>query len=222
MASRAVVTIQRDPKAPAWQPAQLFVRLYDGLRFPREISAEAEGGVAETTFGPREITSPITENVKFMDVTRLRQLAADPSQSSKIIDVTNVDDQRLQQRKFYVLIADKIAGQPDAAFDFPPDPDTGDQFRIGGQGAICHGEHDELVINAPPINGNERTVWLIQSHGSHREYRRFTRRPVRPNDHQRRSGGHRHHHHRRRIGTLEFFPLISHNHASGIAGNARP
>ena len=45
-------------------------------------------GVAGTTFGPTPRQSLIGENVKFMNVTRLTELAQDPGQSERVQLVT--------------------------------------------------------------------------------------------------------------------------------------
>ncbi|MDQ3223359.1 MAG: LptF/LptG family permease, partial [Gemmatimonadota bacterium] len=69
---------------PGGEEFQLTVELVDGTKFPRTLSGAQLGGVGSAVAGPFDISSPISEDTKFMDIWQLRRLYDDRSQSPKI------------------------------------------------------------------------------------------------------------------------------------------
>jgi len=80
-ASRAIVYINPLPNG---EEVQITLRLEDGFKFPRSYKGAVEAGIAETSYGPISMNSPIKEDVKFMDVWRLKDLYKDISGSQNI------------------------------------------------------------------------------------------------------------------------------------------
>ncbi|MDP9172378.1 MAG: LptF/LptG family permease [Planctomycetota bacterium] len=172
MAKTATVSIERDPNPAASTSASLFVQLNDGIKFPRQFTGSVQAGVAATTFGPIQIPSPITENVKFMDVGHLAELAGDPGRSEKVKVIVRSLILREQERKYLNSIAGEINKSRDsntpkmASYGFKLDDTGSDHITIGGANAAVGYSGSELVIDAPPVGDDARSVWLHQNHGS--------------------------------------------------------
>jgi lipopolysaccharide export LptBFGC system permease protein LptF len=84
----------------------LRVKLKDGMKFPRQFESAMEAGVAETSYGPMEMDSPIREDTKFMNVWRLQELYHDPKEGSKVKRALS----ELVQRDQGAFLADQLAG----------------------------------------------------------------------------------------------------------------
>ncbi|HWE01699.1 MAG TPA: LptF/LptG family permease [Tepidisphaeraceae bacterium] len=97
-ATRAYVYI--DPMAGG-QAMNVTIRLTGGFKFPRRFQGATNAGVAETWYGPTEFPSPIKEDVKFMNVFRLKELYDDLSKSRKIQTVVG-DFVKTGERQFFV------------------------------------------------------------------------------------------------------------------------
>ena len=89
-ASRAVVFITENLEQ---DQAFLTVHLERGFKFPRKYLGAMQASVEETECGPMEIPSPIKEDVKFMNVFRLRELYSKPADSRKLSATISVSDQ---------------------------------------------------------------------------------------------------------------------------------
>jgi lipopolysaccharide export LptBFGC system permease protein LptF len=165
MAEKALVTIDRPSPT---LPAMVTVALTGGIKFPRIFFGNVQVGVGSTGFGPFEMPSPISENVKFMNIQRLSQLAQDPSQSQDVQYLVRRLQQRQQQLVFLAGIADamnKRAADGTSSYTFDNDGPESDAFEIGATDATCSWRGSDLVIVAPGATDN-RTVWLRQTHGS--------------------------------------------------------
>jgi lipopolysaccharide export LptBFGC system permease protein LptF len=172
LARTAMVTIQRGGEERPWGDlsvpmATLTVHLQDGLKFPREFAGNVQAGVADTTFGPVEIPSLIHENVKFLDVRRLTDLANDPSRSERVQNILIDVVAREQEARSLDLIAKQINRGDPNGYTFPTTGDS-DTFRIGGDGASAVRDGSELIVTAPPRGDQTRTVWMEQSNGHQR------------------------------------------------------
>ncbi len=64
----------------------LEAKLEGGAMFPRRFDADdaTQGGMAATDYGPMPIQSPIKEDTKFMDISRLHALEQDLSKSRRV------------------------------------------------------------------------------------------------------------------------------------------
>ena len=136
---------------------------------PENILRERAGRRPDArAFGPFEIPSLITENVKFMNITRLAQLAQDPGQSEDV-QVILRELRRLQQQQEYLAVISAAmnhhAADGTSNYLFPNDSPEEDAFQIGGQNAKLEWRSGYLVIAAPGST-DDRTVWMRQTHGS--------------------------------------------------------
>lgn len=178
MARRAIVNIAR---SGADGGAAMTVQLEDGIRFPREFYGGSQVGVAGTTFGPTPRQSLIGENVKFMNVTRLTELAQDPGQSERVQVVLRDLIRRDQEAAYRALIINAFTQPPEASeevrFDFGTDIDIGDHFEIGGRGLKAQTVGEEVVVGpsslnlAQPFVSGPRAAWFEQKHGSQQTLR---------------------------------------------------
>jgi len=164
MARSALVTIQRNEDDSSGTAATLYARLTDGIKFPREFYGNVQAGVADTTFGPMEIPPLIHENVKFLNVHRLTELAANPGQGERVQVVLRSLIRREQETTCLQLIAAKINRADSDAYRFPTEGEEG--FELGGRGATAQLRGPDLVITAPPHANDRRSVWMRQTHGS--------------------------------------------------------
>jgi len=163
MARNALVSIDRSESTP-----MATVALTGGIKFPRIFFGNVQVGVSSTGFGPFEIPSLVTENVKFMNINRLAQLAQDPGQSQDV-QVILRELRRLQQQQEYLAAIwtamNHLAADGTSSYSFPNDSPEEDAFEIGGQNPILQWRGGYLVIAAPG-SGDNRTVWMRQTHGS--------------------------------------------------------
>jgi lipopolysaccharide export LptBFGC system permease protein LptF len=82
MARKAVVRITQNEETSG--EMMLEADLEGGILFYRQSGERPQAGVGQTVFGPIPIPSLIGENVKFMNLRRLEQLAADPERSQRV------------------------------------------------------------------------------------------------------------------------------------------
>jgi lipopolysaccharide export LptBFGC system permease protein LptF len=165
MARSAMVSIDR--VSPS-QPSMVTISLADGIKFPREFFGNVQVGVGSSGFGPFEIPSLIDENVKFLNIARLAQLAQDPGQSQNVQVIVRNFIRREQNQEYLNLVAaaiDHHAADGTSSYLFSNDTPEGDTFQIGAQNMTCRWDGVDLVLTAPGPT-DTRSVWMIQSHGS--------------------------------------------------------
>ncbi|MGD0462591.1 MAG: LptF/LptG family permease [Tepidisphaeraceae bacterium] len=165
MARSALVSIDR--VSPS-QPSMVTISLVDGIKFPREFFGNVQVGVGSSGFGPFEIPSLIGENVKFLNIARLAQLAEDPGQSENVQTIVRTFIRREQVQEYLNQVAaaiDHHAADGTSTYLFANDTAEGDTFQIGAQDMTCRWEGADLVLTAPG-GADARTAWMIQSHGS--------------------------------------------------------
>jgi len=165
MARSAMVSIDR--VSPS-QPSMVTISLVDGIKFPREFFGNVQVGVGSSGFGPFEIPSLINENVKFLDISRLAELAEDPGQSQNVQAIVRNFIRREQNQEYLNHVAaaiDHHAADGTSSFLFSNDTPEGDTFQIGAQDMTCRWDGSDLVLTAPGA-ADARTTWMIQSHGS--------------------------------------------------------
>ncbi len=115
-ASRAVLYI--DPLANG-EEVQLTLHLDGGFKFPRQYAGAVEMGVEETEYGPFTMPSPIKEDVKFMDIWRLKALYANVAQSQRLRRLVSQFVFNGQRQVFFKEVAEKLNGPGHrAVFDF--------------------------------------------------------------------------------------------------------
>jgi lipopolysaccharide export LptBFGC system permease protein LptF len=163
MAKTALISIDRSTPTP-----MVTVSLTGGIKFPRIFFGNVQVGVATSGFGPFEIPSLINENVKFMNITRLAELAQDPGQSQDVQTIVRQLRRLEQQQVYLALVSDALAKRaPDGTSAFSSGSETpeGDAFEIGGQNCVLQWNGGDLIIAAPK-DGPERPIWMRQTHGS--------------------------------------------------------
>jgi lipopolysaccharide export system permease protein len=165
MARSALVSIDR--AAPA-KPSMVTISLADGIKFPRIFFGNVQVGVGSSGFGPFEIPSLITENVKFLNISRLAQLAEDPGQSQQVQIIVRRLIRQEQQQAYLALVASAVdhhAADGTSNYLFGSDSPESDSFEIGAQNVTPRWTGNDLVLTAPGA-ADARTVWMSQSHGS--------------------------------------------------------
>lgn len=165
MARSALVSIDR---ASPSKPSMVTISLVDGIKFPRVFFGNVQVGVGSSGFGPFEIPSLISENVKFLDISRLTQLAEDPGQSENVQIIVRELIRREQNQAYLALVAGAIdhhAADGTSNFLFAGDSPGSDTFDIGAQDVTARWTGNDLVLTAPGAP-DARTVWMSQSHGS--------------------------------------------------------
>lgn len=145
-ASRAFVYIR--PQADGEQ-VSVTVHLLDGFKFPRRFTGATEISVRNLVYGPSMIPSPIKEDVKFMDVFRLKELYEDVTRSRKIRKVlTEFIDKGQKIQSLTEMAAAMDGPQRQADYDF----ETGDRYSLGIQGpwmATVSPNAELTVVRAP-------------------------------------------------------------------------
>jgi lipopolysaccharide export LptBFGC system permease protein LptF len=165
MARNAMVSIDR---ASLSSPSMVTIALNGGIKFPRVFFGNVQVGVKSSGFGPFEIPSVIGENVKFMNIERLAQLAQDPGQSEDVQTIVRGLRKTEQQQAYLAQVAAAMnhpAADGTASYLFAGDSPESDTFEIGGQDAKCQWLGEEMVITSAAGEG-EATAWMRQTHGS--------------------------------------------------------
>jgi lipopolysaccharide export LptBFGC system permease protein LptF len=165
MARSAMVSIDR---VSPTDPSMVTISLVDGIKFPREFFGNVQVGVGSSGFGPFEIPSLINENVKFLTISRLAQLAEDPGQAQEVQTLVRMLVRREQNQEYLNQIAaaiDHHAADGTSSYYFANDEPAADTFQIGAQNVTTRWDGEDLLLTAP-AEANARTAWMIQSHGS--------------------------------------------------------
>jgi lipopolysaccharide export LptBFGC system permease protein LptF len=165
MARSAMVSIDRPSPS---KPSMVTVELNDGIKFPRIFFGNVQAGVGSSGFGPFEIPSLINENVKFLDISRLAQLAHDPGQA-RIVQTMVRALIRMQQQQTYMAVVsaaiDHHAADGTSSFLFANDEPDSDTFEIGARDVTGQLQGSELVFTSP-IQGDPSSIWMTRTHGS--------------------------------------------------------
>ncbi|MGA2440998.1 MAG: LptF/LptG family permease, partial [Tepidisphaeraceae bacterium] len=165
MARNAMVSIDR---ATLSSPSMVTIALTGGIKFPRVFFGNVQVGVKSSGFGPFEIPPIIGENVKFMDIARLAQLAQDPGRSEDVQTIVRGLRRTEQQQAYLAEVAaamERRAADGTASYLFASDSPESDTFEIGAQDAKCQWLGEEMVITSAAGEG-EATAWMRQTHGS--------------------------------------------------------
>jgi hypothetical protein len=127
-ASRAIAYI--DPQ-PDGQEVNVTVYLSGGFKFPRRYIGATSAGIESTVYGPTQIPSPIREDVKFMNVWRLKELYADVSKSQRLKTII-ADFVKAAQKKSVLedLTDDLNSATHEAKFNF----ETGGSYSLSLEG----------------------------------------------------------------------------------------
>lgn len=137
-AKQATAFIRENPG----EPATLEVQLSGGISFPRELAGGTQVSIGQTSFGPVPIPSAIREGTKFMNITQLKDVLANPLHSREVKAIRDEGVRRAQTTAFVTSVLTRL-NSPAKSFTF----DTGAQrttLRTGEMPAIIRG--DALVI----------------------------------------------------------------------------
>ena len=140
------------------------MRLTNGIKFPRVFKDAAQTSVADTTFGPVEIPSLIRENVKFMDVSTLADLATDPGKSQKVQAVLQEIKRRQEEQVYLEGRRDEVNRDvsSDGRWCVIPGISGADakDYRFGGPNAKAEMVKGEVVISVPGSDEASRPVQM--------------------------------------------------------------
>jgi len=165
MARNAMVSIDR---ASLSSPSMVTIALTGGTQSQRVSFGNVQVGVKTSGLGPFEIPPIIGENVKFMDIGRLAQLAQDPGRSEDVQTIVRGLRRTEQQQAYLAQVAaamDHRSADGTSSYLFGGDTPESDTFEIGAQDAKCEWHGDDLVITSTG-EGNAPTAWMRQAHGS--------------------------------------------------------
>jgi lipopolysaccharide export LptBFGC system permease protein LptF len=134
---------------PEDSSAQLTVTLQDGVYFPRDFSTAAvsRGGVATAQFGPVKIPSPMAEKTKFLSVSDLKRLQADPSQGQEVRTVLSDFIREDQAKAVIAQVLAQLQGG-DHRCVFKTDRET---YSLQSPDVGVSIKSDVLTLTAPTI-----------------------------------------------------------------------
>lgn len=165
MARTALVSINRPTPA---QPSMVNIALTGGIKFPRIFFGNVQVGVGSSGFGPFEIPSLISENVKFMNISRLAELAQDPGKSEDVQTIVRGLRRTEQRQAFLADITAALnhkAADGTSSYRFAADSSESDVYEIGAQDALCDWRAGDLRITSA-TGDKDRKVWMRETHGS--------------------------------------------------------
>lgn len=118
LASKATLYVRQDEEGEV----QISGVLEDATRFTRTLGSRPQGGFGYQEIGPIAMPSPLEQNVKFMNIGRLKELAADPEKSRRIRSAMREFIEQEQRTSILKSIAQAAVTRPEG-FAF----DTGEQ-----------------------------------------------------------------------------------------------
>lgn len=115
-ASRATIFISRG-KDGSDDSLELTIALKNGAKFPRELRGGLTAAVAATHFGPLELSSPVKENTKFMDLWQLKHLYQNLHESRTINRLQQEFIDTYQRVNFAWVSRDKLNNDQKLSFE---------------------------------------------------------------------------------------------------------
>ena len=128
---------------------ELTIGLTNGAKFPREFKGGLHASVAATHFGPIEVSSPIKENTKFMDLWQLKHLYQNQHESRRISRLQDEFIDRFQKYNFIWPTRDAI-NDPKAGHQVTFTTLAGDTYVLDRGPNEAFERAGELVVGARP------------------------------------------------------------------------
>ena len=125
--------------------AEVWGVLKDVTTFSRVAGSRPQVGIGQTEFGPVVMPSPIKQQVKFMDVMRLRGLLDAPENTERVQRAIRLFVETEQQQMLYRKIAIGATQGPGYSFG------DGEQYELSAPGAtwsIQGSKSDQLRLQA--------------------------------------------------------------------------
>lgn len=154
---------QPDDEEGDEKPVLFRATLYQGMKFPREVSGRSDsaiaGGVGTQSFGPFELRSPLRENTKFMAYPKLKQLLEHPEKSRRLTETLRGFIRADQQRQFLLDLQHELTyGRGVVQFKAL----NGDRFTLQPGTLAPVIERERLVLGSSP-DGPPESVRLIHN-----------------------------------------------------------
>lgn len=121
LASKATLYVRQSEEGEI----QIWGVLEDATRFTRVLGSKPQGGLARLEFGPISMPSPLEQNVKFMDIRRLKEVAAVPEKANRIRKEMRSFIEQEQRQRILDGIVKAATGRPEG-YTF----DTGEQHQL--------------------------------------------------------------------------------------------
>ena len=112
--------------------------------FPRVLGGRPEFGIERAEFGPITYPSPLRQNVKFMDVARLKELAASPEKATRVKRAMKAYIEAEQRQIIYTQMAQALTTGRAEGYTI----DSGEQYQILAPGAGIAAAGKDLLITA--------------------------------------------------------------------------
>ena len=117
----------------------LHAKLEDpgGAMFPRSFESDTatQGGLQATEYGPVPIPSPVQEEVKFMDIHRLKELYRDLSKSRRVQEQVQKLVRAAQETEYLKRIEEALA-EPNGVFHLDAGAEQYDLISPQGRGGV--------------------------------------------------------------------------------------
>lgn len=126
-------------------------------QFHRVMGSRPEVGIGQTEFGPITLPALMTQQVKFMNVLQLKDLAIAPEGTSRVKEAIKSFIESEQQQAFYRSITDALAAARGTGF-------VSDRFTLSAPGAkssLTGKQGDHLLVEA----GDKPLVVTIRQPG---------------------------------------------------------
>jgi len=176
MADEATVWIRLNDAQRPELGMTAAVQVSGGVRFPHDLAGDEQVGVEETTVANINIPPQIRENVKFMDVRDLTDIAVDPGKSQRVKLAVDDFKVRDQGRQYLADLMAQLNG-PSGSCAISRTTTGGDDLAVGEtyvlsrQGAATIGmEKDAIVIDSGE-SADARRAQLVRQRNGHVEVR---------------------------------------------------
>lgn len=125
---------------------QVWGVLKDATTFSRILGSRPQVGLERLEFGPISMPPLVRQNVKFMDVGRLKELAAAPEQAERVKRVLKVFVEDEQNERLTAEVAEVLRQKPMEGYTFR----GGEQFQLLAPGAMISMDKvkGRLIIDA--------------------------------------------------------------------------
>ena len=139
IASQATLYVRQSEEGEV----QIRITLVDATRFTRALGSQPQGGIGYQEIGPISMPSPLEQSVKFMNIGRLKELAADPEKSRRIRSAIKEFIEQEQRARVLQSIAQAAIGRREG-FVF----DTRERAQLIAAGAGVQMGKSGLLLTA--------------------------------------------------------------------------
>ncbi len=166
LASKATLYIRQNDEGEV----QIWGVLEDASRFTRALVSRSQGGIGYQAIGPINMPSPLEQNVKFMDIRRLKELAADPEKSGRIRSAMREFIEQEQGTRILQGIVKAATGSPEGFVFNTGEQGENPQLIAPGASVRKEGSGDRKDGSGLLLTAGKEPIRILRKRGGGRTY----------------------------------------------------